>query len=260
MADRSYILEITPHKVRTGETLAGLAKANKLSLQMLAKFNWGTSDPAEINRHLQDDVGCTKRTGDGKNYKFDDSDHPGLIYIPRPWRKTTLATSHTHIMRVRRLEPKRIVRGYVWVQFVTSFDYPLACIESTLKGGGREWPAQRTSDDGELFWEGLPLSQYAIELELSKKTIKVHVPWVREKFALHYERVIEADVLVCSAPSVLGLQVRLMGLGYDPGPYDGILGSKTVAALRNFQENQGLEVTGQADEGTQAILADLYGA
>ncbi len=111
MADRTYIVEITPHKVRTGETLAGLAKANKLTWQMLAKFNWGTADPVQINSHLRREVGCTRKTKDRKNYMFSDSDDPGVIHIPKPFRVYGLATKRIHTVRVRISDEPR---GFVF--------------------------------------------------------------------------------------------------------------------------------------------------
>jgi hypothetical protein len=115
MADRKYIVEITPHKVRTGETLDGLAKANKLSWQMLAKFNWGTAEPDKINKHLRMDVGCTKKTKDRKNYQFDDSDDPGIVYIPKPFRSRNLSTKKIHTIRVQILpagKPKDFIFSF----------------------------------------------------------------------------------------------------------------------------------------------------
>jgi len=100
---RTQIAEIIVHKVKTGETLEGLAKANGLTWQMLAHFNWGTSKPDEINTHLRFSVGCTTKTKDRKNYMFDDSDNPGLIYIPKPLYLKNLSTKRTHILRVRKL-------------------------------------------------------------------------------------------------------------------------------------------------------------
>jgi hypothetical protein len=35
-------------------------------------------------------------------------------------------------------------------------------------------------------------------------------------------------------------QIELLGLGYDPGPIDGVFGSKTNAALRAFQKDNGI--------------------
>ena len=49
-------------------------------------------------------------------------------------------------------------------------------------------------------------------------------------------------------------QERLRALGYVPGPIDGIMGSGTAGALRAFQEQQGLRVTGRANPETLAAL------
>ena len=105
MADRNTIVEITVHHVRTGETLDGIAKANNLTWKMLAQFNWGTSEPDKINQHLRDDVGCSRKTKVGENYVFDDTDYPGLVYIPKPFRAEHMATKRTHLIRVRILKP-----------------------------------------------------------------------------------------------------------------------------------------------------------
>ena len=106
MVERSYIVSIKKHKVKTGESIASLAKANSLTWQQLAIFNWGTSVPEEINRFLREQVGCTKRTKDGHNYLFDSSDDPGIIYIPLPWNQSGLATNKTHVIRVSRQAPE----------------------------------------------------------------------------------------------------------------------------------------------------------
>ena len=112
MATRTHITEIQAHKVRTGQSLDGLAKANGLTWQVLANFNWGTADPNKISQHLRKDVGCTKKTQDRKNYVFDDSDEPGIIYIPKPWRVGSLPTNKTHVVRVRIFKPDE--RPFIW--------------------------------------------------------------------------------------------------------------------------------------------------
>jgi hypothetical protein len=50
------------------------------------------------------------------------------------------------------------------------------------------------------------------------------------------------------------VQDRLNVLGYDVGPSDGLLGKRTQAALREFQEEVGLPVTGQLDTTTRRAL------
>ena len=51
-------------------------------------------------------------------------------------------------------------------------------------------------------------------------------------------------------------QIALRDAGYDPGKIDGVMGSKTQAALRKFQASQGLPQTGRLDTDTrQELLA-----
>lgn len=58
---------------------------------------------------------------------------------------------------------------------------------------------------------------------------------------------------------ISGVQGRLWNLGYDTGPIDGVLGKRTAAALRHFQEDQHLPVTGRADPATVARLVQVHG-
>lgn len=47
---------------------------------------------------------------------------------------------------------------------------------------------------------------------------------------------------------VVAIQEELKELGYHPGPLDGIEGSRTRAAIRSYQRNAGLPVTGRASK------------
>lgn len=49
-------------------------------------------------------------------------------------------------------------------------------------------------------------------------------------------------------------QVLLAKLGYDPGPADGLLGSRTVQAVREYQKAAGLPVDGKVNEQLMAGL------
>ena len=55
--------------------------------------------------------------------------------------------------------------------------------------------------------------------------------------------------------AVSALQTMLNRLGFDSGKVDGIYGTKTMAAVRSFQEANGLTVDGIAGEQTLTILA-----
>lgn len=54
--------------------------------------------------------------------------------------------------------------------------------------------------------------------------------------------------------NVLEAQIALARRGFSPGPIDGVVGYQTRAALRAFQLQQGLPVTGALDAATRARL------
>jgi hypothetical protein len=53
---------------------------------------------------------------------------------------------------------------------------------------------------------------------------------------------------------ILRAQELLVGLGYDPGPADGVAGQATQSALRAFQADMGMEQTGEVDDTVLARL------
>lgn len=54
--------------------------------------------------------------------------------------------------------------------------------------------------------------------------------------------------------STRDIQRRLLELGYAPGPIDGILGARSIAAVKSFQRANGLSVDGIAGPITRAAL------
>lgn len=53
---------------------------------------------------------------------------------------------------------------------------------------------------------------------------------------------------------ILEVQKKLLDLGYNPGPADGIMGKKTKTALKQYQKDKGLAETGEINEATLASL------
>ena len=49
-------------------------------------------------------------------------------------------------------------------------------------------------------------------------------------------------------------QLRLLYRGFHPGPIDGVIGNVTRGALRRFQREEGLPVTGELDDATEGRL------
>ena len=80
----------TPYPVKTGDDWGSVAKANSMDTWDLIEFNFPAVVPTanfndkckQVNWLLREHVGCTKST-DGKNYAFDSSDTPGIIYLPK---------------------------------------------------------------------------------------------------------------------------------------------------------------------------------
>jgi uncharacterized protein len=70
-------------------------------------------------------------------------------------------------------------------------------------------------------------------------------------------RLVEPTPPQASQAQVAEAQVALAALGYDPGPADGILGSKTRTAIRAYQAAVGLSVDGEV---TDALLDSLRSA
>ena len=57
-----------------------------------------------------------------------------------------------------------------------------------------------------------------------------------------------------NAEHVKAVQQALKDQGFDPGPIDGVMGGKTKAALKDYQQKEGLKATGQLDAETSAKL------
>jgi hypothetical protein len=91
------------HRVRAGDTLESLAERANMTWHDLAKFNFDTDEPKRVNKALRSQVGCTRKTKDGKNYVFDDSDEPGIVFIPQKLERRRASTGQAHTLRVRRV-------------------------------------------------------------------------------------------------------------------------------------------------------------
>lgn len=64
----------------------------------------------------------------------------------------------------------------------------------------------------------------------------------------------QEDRLQLSGVRAQLLELRLRDLGLSPGPLDGVIDEETRAALRSYQENQGLAPTGYVDQATLVRL------
>jgi len=66
--------------------------------------------------------------------------------------------------------------------------------------------------------------------------------------------VVTEKIQIHGNDEVKSIQSILNNLGYDAGPADGIMGSKTREAIKLYQQDHDLPVTGQLDSESKKIL------
>lgn len=64
-----------------------------------------------------------------------------------------------------------------------------------------------------------------------------------------------AERTTASGYDLRRIQTTLRSMGYDPGPEDGVMGPMTREAIRRFQADRGVQVTGEASDRLQDLLA-----
>ena len=69
------------------------------------------------------------------------------------------------------------------------------------------------------------------------------------------ERITLAQASPAMVERTKEIQRGLKRRGYDPGPVDGLLGRRTARALRKFQADHGLAVTGMPSRTDYEMLA-----
>lgn len=66
--------------------------------------------------------------------------------------------------------------------------------------------------------------------------------------------VVTEKIQIRGNDEVKSIQSVLNNLGYDAGPADGIMGSKTRQAIKMYQQDHDLPVTGQLNSNSKKIL------
>jgi peptidoglycan hydrolase-like protein with peptidoglycan-binding domain len=105
----------------------------------------------------------------------------------------------------------------------------------------------------ETTWKALTLNkgQVSPRQQVSEK------PSVSRQLRVSQEKSVSQETILDKGnkgSKVKTLQLRLDIQGYDPGPIDGVFGGKTAAAVKQFQEAQGLTTSGVVDEATWEAL------
>lgn len=286
IAAGSYVIaKIETYKVKKGDTLDSIAAKNGLTGQDLAIFNFGSSDPAAVNTAIRARVGSKTLGADKKTFVFDDADKPGILYIPKEWKETGLATEKVHTVRLRPVVPRWLALLKVDDHFAPSKEklnikYSIGGlskkkvwleIKSDHYKSGPIFKRELTADeikDGEheIEWDGKAnttsgdLKDHYIHPLFGP--YKVHI-YVDKTYTDEAEfKVLYHSVTLAFAPHTPDgkappltekekyAQYRLNELGYDAGPVDGNV-TTTVAknAIKRFQR-------ANYKKGTQTLLAE----
>jgi len=138
------------------------------------------------------------------------------------------------------------------IKFIGGDGEPMASrayrLEVSAPGSPNEISEGRTSAEG-LVDEAVSAHASEGHLLLWKDPAK-HAPPQRFRLRLRHLDPIE---------TVKGQQARLSNLGFNPGPLDGVMGSRTRAAVRAFQAKYGLEIDGIVGPRTAGRLREAHG-
>jgi hypothetical protein len=121
--------------------------------------------------------------------------------------------------------------------------------------GGRYWRGGRRWYGGG-YWGGGPYWRGGwgpwFGVGLAVPGVRIAVPLPVPAFGFYAPR--PGPYVTYARPTVARAQERLARLGYYPGPIDGDFGPITSRAIRSYQMDYGLPVTGRLDNRTQASL------
>jgi hypothetical protein len=62
----AYLVDASVHRVRTGDTPASIAAIYGVPWEEITQFNWGTTEAATVEEHFREDLGCARKTPDGR--------------------------------------------------------------------------------------------------------------------------------------------------------------------------------------------------
>jgi hypothetical protein len=210
------------HIVEQGECLSLIAKRH------------GFNDWKKLYNHP--DNAELKRKRPNPNVLF-----PGdEVAIPDLTKKSaSLATGQIHKIVVKN--PRKVLR----LVLCNRDGSPLASQACTLKFPGGAVVQKSTDGSGKLEVD-VPDGIKTATLEIGKRPFQLRLGHLNPLADTH-------------DTGVSGAQGRLNNLGYGAGACDGVLGPRTKAALRLFQEDQKIDATGELDDATKKKLESAYG-
>jgi N-acetylmuramoyl-L-alanine amidase len=172
------------------------------------------------------------------------------VFIPdAPQNRAAVAPNSTTKFRAQR--PTALVR----IALKDEQGNAVSIDRYELELGERTYPASKAKGGAVAKALGQGLIEQKVEPDAGLGRLRI---WKNGGEDPDYEidlRVGDLD----PADQVSGAQARLLHLGLDCGPVDGVLGPKTQRALQVFQHRNGLQVTGELDQATIDKLKSAHG-
>lgn len=250
MASGKKIARIEQHRVKTDETLASVGSSSGLSADELANFNFGRTDREGVTRHLDDDVGATRRDAGG-TVVFDDHNEPGIILIPKTFSESGLMTDKTHTVRVRQVDHEKNFKKCVCIPGLT-FEFDKSFIRPTIVDHMKKLDiALREFQDAKIIVFGhtdrVGGEQY--NKELSERRAQSAYAFVTDKAEIWEQLYKQEDW----GKPVLTQILTDLGFEADPGA-----GDPFVSAVKKYQAARGLKVDGIAGPITRQSMFKDY--
>ena len=220
-----------------GDTLTAIAEreaaaGNPISAEDIARFNWGTEDPEEIQTLMRDELGARARDGDRGFVLSGDDSARSELRIPEAFEQRGFSLEQTHQVRVTRKEcPPQFLDccslPAITFDFDSSFVKPavvdhLAAVETLV----------RSHPEAKLMVFG---HTDAVGDELYNKKLSERRAWAVYAFVLNDPDAWET--LYNHPDENWGLRVVqeiLADLGHYQDTIDGDMGPATRGAMRAF--------------------------
>jgi N-acetylmuramoyl-L-alanine amidase len=164
-----------------------------------------------------------------------------LTVMPLRAKTVSCATGRTHVFRA-------LLQPIAFAIVVEDEDgTPFASKKWKLTADGQSWEGE-TGADGRIAVTLRAAATKRGVLTIWLDEPGLPDPWIREVFI----------GTLFPIEDLRGVQQRLANLGFYDGAVDGVLGPATAAAIRVFQTEQQLDVTGAADASLAEALTAAH--
>ena len=208
------------------------ASGNAITPDELARYNWGTSDPEQIDELLRDELGCRRRGADKRFVFASDDQARGELRIPNRFRRDGLALNRTHQVRVNCHDcPDQFLGccSFPSVTFATDSAFIRPGVVEHLRA--LESLAQSRPEARIMVFGHTD----AVGSEIYNKKLSERRAWSAYAFVVNDPDAWET--LYTHPDEDWGLATCkeiLVHLGYDPGPVDNAMRDATRDAMRAF--------------------------